>query len=386
MRLRPGAFTRDRHLTLPRIAAMMMSGMCASVQAELDTLFGHLKGMAVRSREVSAQAFSKARKGFSAELFRLAGRHLLALAQPQIDAARWNGLRVVAADASRLRVSTRANAKLSADHYAFALFLPGAELTLHASLHPADGSERQMLFEALDELDAGRDLLVLDRGYVGNTMVASLAQRGLGFCLRADTRGWRCVADFLRSGASEQVVTLAAPRVAEASIYEIHPVPTTVRLIRDVTPSGNIRVLMTNLLDARRYPAEQFGALYHRRWRVEEAFKRIKHRLRLEAPSGLTYLAFQQDFAAKVLADNLSQLLSAETEPPDATSRPNRTYAQGALKPILAGCLLALEHARNQLQTVLDAIACNHCRVQPERSYPRPRRVKPHQHLAYKGA
>ena len=143
---------------------------------------------------------------------------------------------------------------------------------------------------------------------------------------------------------------------------------------------------MTNLLDARRYPAEQFGALYHRRWRVEEAFKRIKHRLRLEAPSGLTYLAFQQDFAAKVLADNLSQLLSAETEPPDATSRPNRTYAQGALKPILAGCLLALEHARNQLQTVLDAIACNHCRVQPERSYPRPRRVKPHQHLAYKGA
>ena len=165
-----------------------------------------------------------------------------------------------------------------------------------------------MLFEALDELDAGRDLLVLDRGYVGNTMVASLAQRGLGFCLRADTRGWRCVADFLRSGASEQVVTLAAPRAAEASIYEIQAIPTTVRLIRDVTPSGNIRVLMTNLLDARRYPAEQFGALYHRRWRVEEAFKRIKHRLRLEAPSGLNYLAFQQDFAAKVLADNLSQL------------------------------------------------------------------------------
>ena len=57
-----------------------------------------------------------------------------------------------------------------------------------------------MLFEALAKLDAAGDLLVLDRGYVGNTMVASLAQRGLGFCLRADTRGWRCVADFLRPG------------------------------------------------------------------------------------------------------------------------------------------------------------------------------------------
>ncbi len=69
----------------------------------------------------------------------------------------------------------------------------------------------QMLFEALAKLDAAGDLLVLDRGYVGNTMVAYLVQRGLGFCLRADACGWRCVADFLRSGASEQVVILTAP-------------------------------------------------------------------------------------------------------------------------------------------------------------------------------
>jgi len=33
---------------------------------------------------------------------------------------------VVAADASRIRVSPRANAPLQADHWAFALLLPGA--------------------------------------------------------------------------------------------------------------------------------------------------------------------------------------------------------------------------------------------------------------------
>jgi hypothetical protein len=31
----------------------------------------------------------------------------------------------------------------------------------------------------------------------------------------------------------------------------------------------------------------------------EEAFKRLKHRLRLEAVTGLDYLALQQDFGAK---------------------------------------------------------------------------------------
>ncbi|WP_435382740.1 transposase [Crenobacter oryzisoli] len=34
---------------------------------------------------------------------------------------------------------------------------------------------------------------------------------------------------------------------------------------------------MTNLLDAQAFPAADFGALYHQRWRIEEAFKRLKH-------------------------------------------------------------------------------------------------------------
>ena len=47
----------------------MISGMCASVQAELDAFFGRLHAVPGRIREVSAQAFSKARQGFSGRLF-----------------------------------------------------------------------------------------------------------------------------------------------------------------------------------------------------------------------------------------------------------------------------------------------------------------------------
>ncbi|MGF6920145.1 IS4 transposase [Paraburkholderia sp. 40] len=62
---------------------------------------------------------------------------------------------------------------------------------------------------------------------------------------------------------------------------------------------------MTNLLDSARYPACQFGDLYHQRWRIEEAYKRLKHRLNLEHVSGLSQRAVVQDLAAKVLCDNL---------------------------------------------------------------------------------
>ena len=326
---------------------MMIGGMRASAQAELDGLFAQIQGSAVRVRAVSEQAFSKARQGFSARLFDQANAHLLHLAAPLIDAHRWQGLRVVAADASRIRVSPRANAPLQADHWAFALFLPGAELTMHTRLHSADGCERQMLFEALDDLTPGRDLLVLDRGYPADWMAAALAQRGLDVCMRVDATGWKVVKDFLRSGQSEAQITLKHPKARAAQDYELQRLPTRMRLIRDLTPAGSVRVLMTSLLDTERYPAAAFGALYHRRWRVEEAFKRIKHRLHLEAVSGLNYLALQQDFAAKVVADNLHILLAAANDPEAAMqaepdSRPNRTFALGTLKPILAGCLLAV--------------------------------------------
>jgi hypothetical protein len=137
---------------------------------------------------------------------------------------------------------------------------------------------------------------------------------------------------------------------------------------------------MTNLLDATQFiRPTQFGALYHQRWRVEEAFKRIKHRLRLEATTGLNYLALQQDFAAKILADNLSALLSGScSELHDAVrtgSRPNRTYAFGALKPVLAGCLLGIESGMGRhCPTPWPPWADSRCRIQPGRSYPRPPR------------
>ncbi len=249
-RLRPSAFTRQRTLTLPTLAAMMIGGLCASIQSELDALFARFKGSIGRLRCVSAQAFSKARQGFSATLFRDANDRLLEAAQDLFARHAWNGLRPIAADGSRLIVSTRAGRALKAEHFAFALYAPGAELTLHASLHPADGCERQMLFEALDLLQPGRDLLVLDRGYPAVWLAALLVQRGIDFCMRIDGANWRVVKRFLRSGKNEAVVTLGQPPADKCQIYGVQRRPTQARLIRQITPNGKVHVLLTSLLTA----------------------------------------------------------------------------------------------------------------------------------------
>jgi hypothetical protein len=65
---------------------------------------------------------------------------------------------------------------------------------------------------------------------------------------------------------------------------------------------------MTSLFDAECYPATEFAVLTHGRWRIEEAFKRLKHRLGLEHTSGLSGHAARQDFGVKAICDNLNAL------------------------------------------------------------------------------
>jgi hypothetical protein len=76
--------------------------------------------------------------------------------------------------------------------------------------------------------------------------------------------------------------------VGFAILLSFRQEPTTVRLIRVITPKVGRYVLMTSLLDTTPFPAQHFVDLYHSRWRTEDAFKRIKHRLKLEQLSGIS--------------------------------------------------------------------------------------------------
>ena len=104
VRLSPTAFLRTRHLTFPKLLTLMLSGMCGSIQQELDRFAANLQGSMDLQRAVTAQAFSKARKGFSASVFRTLNTTLLHVLETRLSLPRWRGFRVVAADASKLQL------------------------------------------------------------------------------------------------------------------------------------------------------------------------------------------------------------------------------------------------------------------------------------------
>jgi hypothetical protein len=376
----------------------MLSGMCGSIQQELDRFSANLQGSTDLQREVTAQAFSKARKGFSASVFRKLNTILLNLIEARMRFPRWHGFRVVAADASKLQLFLKdATGRKVREALAFMMYLPGSKMALEFGLYSPQVSERQMLFEHLENLKRD-DLLVLDRGYPARWLVTVLLARGLHFCMRVDDTGFAQVARFRQSGDAEAVVTLAPPSATDAKDYGCPREATQVRLVRVITPTGRVHILMTSLLNPIDHPAADFGDLYHARWRIEEAFKRIKHRLALEHLTGISWLAAQQDFGAKILGDNLHALSvycatqdSAATPPkarkPETATRrykPNRAYAFAAIKSRMQRWLLSVAATLDDIGKLFTELMRNLIAFVPGASKPRNMDRKPHKHMAYK--
>lgn len=390
----PKAFTRPRKLPLPELIALLLSMRGASQQVMLDAFFGTLSGDGDWQRCISDRGFAQARDKLAWGCLERLNAFVVNSADALALVPRWHGLRLVAADASVLMPAIRpchtARRLASADQRLFALYLPGAELTLHASVHGADVAERQMLFEALACLGPD-DVLLLDRGYPAAWLVAHLTEKHIRFCMRCDksSGGWGAVRSFARSDSVDAVMTLNKPGAQDCADYLCSGAAPQVRLVKCITPDGHTRVLATNL-PASDFPAWVFAGLYHQRWRIEEAFKRLKHRCKLECVSGLTQHALVIDIAAKVLADNLTSLVcqgaAQDGDLPSRARTCNRAYAAPCLQRLLPRMVLAIGCIAALLEKAFSLLGANwHARV-PDRKQPRPKKhVKPHPSLVYKG-
>jgi hypothetical protein len=118
--------------------AVLLSGMRKSVQTELDEFFAHLQQQAQLARQVTEQAFAQARVKLASTAIPSLNDWLIARAETDGYLTRWHGLRLVAADASTIRLGLRASHQpraANADQILFGLCLPGTDLMLAATLH-----------------------------------------------------------------------------------------------------------------------------------------------------------------------------------------------------------------------------------------------------------
>lgn len=366
----------------------MLSAWKGGLQTLLDELFETLTGQT--ERIVTKSAVSQARQKLKASAFEALNAQLLSALDRHWPESRWQGLRLVAADATTLRLPNTPE-----NQAAFGVeldpvgqpFVAARVLGLYSTvsgrllktvLAGYRAAERSLLLPLLTQLNPD-DLIILDRGYPATWLFAAFGQQNRQFLTRIDGAAWPEVRAFAQGDAVEKIITRPVTweglRAAREHGLETLPKTVTFRLVRVRHSNGQQHLLATSLLDSDTYPAACFADLYHQRWGIEEAFKVLKHRLMIEQFSGDSPEAIRQDVHAKVFMANLAKAMTyrAEPAPVDGTIQaylPNLTYAIAQLRYRLFGWMLQ-KIDPDQVLSILTLIAKTQERKRPGRTTPR---------------
>ena len=223
------------------------------------------------------------------------------------------------------------------------------KIVIDSALHPRLTPERECAQDHL-RFSQPNDLIVFDRGYIGFWLYTLLLQRNIHFCMRAKTNQDNLVKDFIASGKKQTIVTYYPGQKATQVCLQkgLPTTPIKLRLIRVDLPD-EVEVLVTSLMDEEEYPFTLFKHLYHLRWGIEENYKRLKQWCEIENFSGKSALSVQQDFYAKIVAANLTTLLTIEAQ--EMVSQ--KTINRGLIYQI--NYAQALSRMKHRIVTLLSA-------------------------------
>ena len=149
--------------------------------------------------------------------------------------------------------------------------------------------ELALLHKLLDHFKP-RDLAIADRGFSSFVLIALLLLRGVGSLFRlhqARRLDWR---KGKRLGKNDQIVSWSKPgmkpRYLPQYLWKLVPSQLQVRVLHFHLEVPGFRsesvTLVTTLLDAQAYPAQEIAQLYARRWKIELWFRDIKTSMGME--------------------------------------------------------------------------------------------------------
>jgi len=301
-----------------------------SIKAEMNDFFFKKSPESFGLQFLTKGAFSKARLKFKESAF----IELLHKTTdyfydqvPQNKRISWYGFRILAVDGSDLTLpdypvfidafgaqTNESNVSVPMAKLSF-LYDVHMDMPIDAQLDRKHSSERDLAVQHL-KVTEDNDLLLYDRGYYAYWFVLLHVLRKREFCFRLKSNACTQVKDFISSGKKQTIITLNPTKAMrqKAKDKNLESVEVKVRLVRIKTPKGHY-VLMTSLIDKKRYSSKDFYSLYHLRWRVEEGFKKQKAFLDVENFSGRTVHSVKQDVHASVLIQALVAIESFASNP-----------------------------------------------------------------------
>jgi hypothetical protein len=271
-------------------------------------------------------------------------------------------------------------------------------LATGALLDYAKGNKHQhelrLLQQLLDSFKPS-DLVVADRGFSSYVLLALLLMRGVGSVFRlhqarpADLRRGK------RLGKSDRLMLWHKPAQKPAwlpqSWWKRIPGELEVRVLRFKLARRGFRpesvTLVTTLIEARKYPAQDIAELYARRWQIELWFRDIKTSMGMEVLRCQSPEMLHKELEMFFLAYNLIRCLMAQAAIVNDV-RVERLSFKGSVDAVRQFSVAIAQAQSKKKQNhliarLLEAIARDQVPERPGRREPRAvkRRPKPYQLL-----
>ena len=325
-RLSPTDFTRNRKLPFEQLVLCMLKLLRRSLQLELDSFFKAI-GSGVQS--ISASGFIQSRKKLNPDLFYdlnalIASEYYIGNDE---NVALWKGRRILAVDGSTVALpvneqmiavyGTHNNQKKTNDVVigrVSVLYDVLNDMVLDGLLRPISQGEVTLSREHLKHASKG-DLIILDRAYPCFQSAYLMQKNGIDFLFRCKTGFSNVVKAFHHSGEKEQTVQIKSKQNGSFKDKPYSKDTTlTVRLIRVELDKGGVEILMTSLLDSKKYPYAEFKELYFKRWKVETFYDRFKNIIGVECFSGTSEQFIQQEFNCALYMSNMQTIFTEEAQ------------------------------------------------------------------------
>ncbi len=357
-------------------------------------------GAAVPSSDTGA--YSKARKRLPLTVLQQLLTRTAQTLQAQVSLEeRWCGRRVKAYDGTSVTMSdTLANQKSYPQHHnqragcgfplvkLVVLFCVTTGAVVEVAIAPFRTSEWEMARQLYARLQS-EDVVVADSAY-GTYVDLVLVQSAHADAVFRKHHARHC--DFRRGkklGIGDHIVTWQRPQQCPKSMspanFEALPKTVQVREVHLLIQQPGFRpkqiILVTTLLDAKRYPKAKLAQLYHLRWLATEVnFKHLKTTLNMEMILAKTPAMVHKEISVHLLTYNLLRTLMWKSAHLAKVS-PLRISLQGTrqhfnqFRPALAG---ATTKHRPLLYSILLAVISEQLvPLRPNRAEPRVTKRRP---------
>ncbi len=336
----PKDFSGNRQLPLAKTVVLTLSLVSSGSNQGVDIKNGKFFRDARRSglwpdaRAVHRSAVTKARSKIPWRQFEKLACESAGLARelfPENDEVYlWHGMSVFAFDGSKYNLPATDEIRAEFDPDS-GLGNPGKghcpqclvstaydvfrRLPVARTAVPLAGSEREELKKPMPWIPE-KSVSLFDRGYPSFDVFDWLGANHSGYWLFRcpATRTFPAVEKFVESGKQETVAYIKPSNKAKqkVEISRRHSLKAVkARIVRLVSPDGEVSVLLTNLFNKNKYPADEIVGLYFKRWRVEEYYRDEKVTFEIERFHSRTVNGVLQELYAAMAASLIARCLMA---------------------------------------------------------------------------